>query len=722
MPDDPRDTDPRARDTLGPIEPAFRALDYLASVIRSWVFWEPGDGWGTISPRGDEHHFLDCCLVDEQVGYAVGEDGVIIKTEDGGQSWTHLEHNLTTVKLWGVHFVDQNTGYVVGSEATVLKTTNGGNTWTQLTVPAGAALHIRGVHFTDPQTGVIVGGSEHLWQMEDRIGFYYQAGYVYRTSDGGQTWLPAEEVPPVLPFLKAVSLTDGGVGTAVGGSQFWSPMGTGPQMTSVIARTLDGGATWHHQANPFDIPDSYYDKPLEDVALHSPNQGMAVGGLGVPPIYTNDGETWERGSREDCLIQWLTSTAFIDGNTAVAVGENCASAGVYRSTNAGQNWSLVDYGSYTSLRGVSFGSGNRGVAVGRLSTVIISEDAGETWYASPDFPVAPATDNEMLQGVHFIDGDTGFAVGWFGSVLKTTDGGGTWERVAGLYNSLRSVYFADPQVGFVVGSGLFKTTDGGLTWEEYRTNDNGQTWSTDCTPDCSGAHLCSAVHFGSPQTGLVVRDRHTNPLLNPILRTTDGGTTWSRVALPMNLQVLRMRDVHFSGPETAFIVGQTASDWNGAILRSEDGGVTWSMQISEAVSDLRAVHFPTSDVGYAVGSYGGSSLQDGGCVLKTIDGGNTWARVEIRVAGHVRLPHLNGVFFVDPETGWIVGDSPEGGRPKGIILYTSDGGNSWTEQLARGAAAPLEERALNDVALVSDRTGVIVGDKGTILRTVSGGV
>ncbi|MGD2153378.1 MAG: YCF48-related protein, partial [Gemmatimonadales bacterium] len=416
MPDDPRDTDPRAR---GIVEPVLEALDYLASVIRGLTFWDIPHDWDTISPAADQHHFLDVCLVDEEVGYAVGEGGVIIKTGDGGQSWIQLEHGLTTVRLWGVHFVDRDTGYVVGSEATALKTTNGGDTWTQLPVPAGAALHIRGVHFTDPQTGVIVGGAEHLRMMEDQIGYHYQPGQVLRTNDGGQTWAPADEVPSVLPFLKAVSLTAGGVGMAVGGSTFPNPVAGGYQMTSVIVRTLDGGATWHLQANPYDIPDSYYDKPLEDVALHSPSKGIAVGGSGVPPIYTSDGETWESSSRDNCVIQWQSSTAFVDGNTAVAVGETCAGAGVYRSTNAGQYWSLVDYGNYPSLRGVSFGSGNRGAAVGRLGTVIISEDAGQTWYPSPDFPVAPVSENETIRAVHFIDADIGFAVGHFGGVLKT---------------------------------------------------------------------------------------------------------------------------------------------------------------------------------------------------------------------------------------------------------------------------------------------------------------
>jgi photosystem II stability/assembly factor-like uncharacterized protein len=65
-------------------------------------------------------------------GYAVGEGKLdqpkhitIIKTTDAGLNWT-AQSSGDTNSLYSVYFTDSNTGYSVGSGGTILKTTNGG--------------------------------------------------------------------------------------------------------------------------------------------------------------------------------------------------------------------------------------------------------------------------------------------------------------------------------------------------------------------------------------------------------------------------------------------------------------------------------------------------------------------------------------------------------------------------------------------------------------------
>lgn len=59
------------------------------------------------------------------VGYAVGNNGIIMKTEVAGGNWFYLNSG-TAVNLTGVYFVNMDIGYVVGENGTILKTTSGG--------------------------------------------------------------------------------------------------------------------------------------------------------------------------------------------------------------------------------------------------------------------------------------------------------------------------------------------------------------------------------------------------------------------------------------------------------------------------------------------------------------------------------------------------------------------------------------------------------------------
>ena len=60
-------------------------------------------------------------FIDENNGWAVGTLGQIAYTNDGGNDWTMLEHNLTDAYLNGVYFTSPNTGYIFGGEKILLK-------------------------------------------------------------------------------------------------------------------------------------------------------------------------------------------------------------------------------------------------------------------------------------------------------------------------------------------------------------------------------------------------------------------------------------------------------------------------------------------------------------------------------------------------------------------------------------------------------------------------
>lgn len=88
--------------------------------------------------------------------------------------WT-AQVSGTSQDLLGIEFLDNNVGVAVGQQATVLKTTDGGITWTSIAASLSAKEDLRNVLILSPDTILVAGSS-----IFD--------GLVYRTTDGGQSW------------------------------------------------------------------------------------------------------------------------------------------------------------------------------------------------------------------------------------------------------------------------------------------------------------------------------------------------------------------------------------------------------------------------------------------------------------------------------------------------------------------------------------------------------
>ncbi|MDZ7344073.1 MAG: T9SS type A sorting domain-containing protein, partial [candidate division KSB1 bacterium] len=85
-------------------------------------------------------------------GWAVGARNTIIKTTNGGTTWTPQTSGITTSSptLNAVHFIDANTGWIVAVGGTIQKTTNGGDTWSVLNLPTPS---LNAIYFMDSENG-----------------------------------------------------------------------------------------------------------------------------------------------------------------------------------------------------------------------------------------------------------------------------------------------------------------------------------------------------------------------------------------------------------------------------------------------------------------------------------------------------------------------------------------------------------------------------------------
>jgi hypothetical protein len=121
---------------------------------------------------------------------------VVLRTEDGGRTWVDKAAPLAAqlpLGEWGwkLHFIDDRVGYVAlesFERGAILKTTDGGDSWTRIDIddPQGN-VNLEGVGFVDESTGW-AGGWGVAFVGDD------QAGFSSSTADGGKTWQDANDI------------------------------------------------------------------------------------------------------------------------------------------------------------------------------------------------------------------------------------------------------------------------------------------------------------------------------------------------------------------------------------------------------------------------------------------------------------------------------------------------------------------------------------------------
>jgi photosystem II stability/assembly factor-like uncharacterized protein len=145
-------------------------------------------------------------FVGPAVGYIVGTDpggtvAKVFKTMDAGMTWTKILDNPSVAGLYGVHFLTSDLGTVTGKQGVILRTTDGGSSWTPQ--PSGVTGQLIDVFFTDPQNGTIVGGNSDQ-----------DVTTILHTTNGGASWAP--QPANTKAFLYRVHFSDAEHGITVG--------------------------------------------------------------------------------------------------------------------------------------------------------------------------------------------------------------------------------------------------------------------------------------------------------------------------------------------------------------------------------------------------------------------------------------------------------------------------------------------------------------------------
>jgi photosystem II stability/assembly factor-like uncharacterized protein len=119
-----------------------RSVGFINAFARDGMAWAVGENSTILRTNGNnidwllrpplkQPNLLGVVFPDTQNGWAVGGDGLILHSADGGKTWTRQDSRVTNT-LRSVYFLsDSLTGWIVGSNGLILKTFDGGRSWTR---------------------------------------------------------------------------------------------------------------------------------------------------------------------------------------------------------------------------------------------------------------------------------------------------------------------------------------------------------------------------------------------------------------------------------------------------------------------------------------------------------------------------------------------------------------------------------------------------------------
>ena len=314
-------------------------------------------GW-TAQTSGVTARLRGVSAVSEQVVWASGAQGTVIRTEDGGASWRRLMvPDADKLDFRDVDAVDARTAYILsignGDASRIYKTSDGGATWTLQFRNDDPKAFFDAMTFRD---------ARHGFAFSDSIDGKF---VILSTADGGAHWtrIPDAALPAALPGEGAYAAS--GSNIAVRGQRIW--IGT---TASRVLWSGDDGRSWNVSKTPLPTGPS---AGIFSTAFRDDTHGIVVGGdyklegeaVDNAAVTSDGGRTWTviRG-----LSGFRSAVAYVSGRpqSVLAVGPS----GTDLSTDAGNTWKSIAGGfhalSIAPRSPVAWGVGENG-GIGKIS-------------------------------------------------------------------------------------------------------------------------------------------------------------------------------------------------------------------------------------------------------------------------------------------------------------------------------------------------------------------
>lgn len=628
---------------------ALAAAPAPAAVNVSQSGWQ----WGNPTPQGNTIRGIDFA---GGRGYAIGDAGTALRTDDGGATWAGLATG-TSQSLTRVQAVTADVVVALGGDGCVARRSDdGGRTFRKMFILAEVNCpdRVQAAFFVDPQVGYLI--------LRD--------GNVLRTTDGGETFSRQTAIP-------GTPASTGG-GTATPADTMFTSADAGVvfvQGGNTAYRTTDAGVSWTPE------PDVEPGR-VERLEVIDAETAYAFGPDTLLQS-TDGGQSWQRRGA---------------GNGQHITGISCAGGGIclmstargdrlLRSENGGATAEAITAASQ-ALYAAGFASPTRAVAAGLGGATVISDDSGRNYT-----PVGRDIAGSFPFGLRLGPApDIALALGARGQIARTTDAGSTWRAInVATSADMQDASFRSVDVGYALDErgGLFRTTNGGQSWS---TLDPGTTARPRAVLTVGDDVLLAGprgirVQRGGEGTFDLVDDRTARraPVdrfdragnavfvygTTTALRTTNRGRTWSRLALPSRRGrggrkvTYRMQDIEMTSATNGY-----ALELNGRVWRTTTAGRRWSELSGVGTGAGLSLAFGSPTGGYLTLS-GFAAELGASYVLRTSDGGKTWRPQRIATGA---FPGADGVISPTSTRSYALTSTPAAGPTAFRSLFTTSTG------------------------------------------------
>ena len=245
-------------------------------------------------------------FLDGKRGWAGGDDGFLIRTDDGGVTWSK-QNVATTDAINDIYFRDKERGFLIAGNA-IFMTEDDGSRWVEARrfAPSefdGATVELYCIRFSSKKKGWVVGSISKRDRVIDSI--------LINTGNSGATW--QRQQAPSSSELIHVDFDNDRRGWIVGDG-------------GTILYTNDGGDTWMRQNSGTHVT-------LFHVDFRNDKRGLAVGAKGTLLQTSDGGATWTPVKTN--VPATLLSVEFVNEDEAWAVGRGGT---ILRTFDGGASW------------------------------------------------------------------------------------------------------------------------------------------------------------------------------------------------------------------------------------------------------------------------------------------------------------------------------------------------------------------------------------------------
>lgn len=603
----------------------------------------PTSGWEWSDPI-PQGYDLNAITFQGQTGYAVGAGGTVLKTTDGGDSWSGLftgtSLEVASIDMLSPSAIAVATLATSGNAVCALRVSkDGGTTFQRVLIGASD----QGCD----NSSAIVGGD----YVTPDVGYILRAGgAVLKTTDGGATLSNVSTVPNAV----AIAFTDQNTGFAVDGSSIWA--------------TTDGAETWTSVAP----------SPALHIEALDATHLIAWGG-GQFQRSADAGATWTSvpmaGVPQQISAADPQHLAYVLGGTLTV------------STDGGATFRQISVGNGDALA-AAWVSDTRLVVVGRAGVTYISGDGGLTFTRTSSSPVAGLIDSllpsaggaigtaqgkiarligdrwqmrSMLSGAQVVSADfssptDGYVLQRGGALVRTTNGGTSWSSVdPGTPSTPSVVMTPDASTALLFGRfGVYRATGGGRFTAVAKAPSGKGRWAVD--------HLGKRIAYVN---------RSALRSTGGIALSVNGGRTWRRMGMPKVKRLLPFTSVSVL-PGRGVIAMAHGRIWRAL----DDAGRRWTeLSAGTGISYVGGIKVAGQNEYFAADNRDWPEP----VVLHSTDAGRTWQPEAVGAAGsNIEQLVTNGA-----GTAYALAHSAGSGPAYGVnsIFRTTTGGSRGTRSM-----------------------------------------